>query len=297
MFFLSGGTGTPKLLRGIREIIDSKEINVVANTGDDIWITNTLVCPDIDTLLYMFSGLIDDNKWWGIKRDTFKTNEFLKNLGYNEYMKIGDKDRAIHLMRTSLLKEGYNLTEVTDCLSKKLDVKENIVPMTNDEVNTKIRISDGKELHFQEWWINNSEKEIKEVYFDGLNNSKPSKKFLNQLRNHEEIIIGPSNPVTSIYPIISLEGVREKLKEKEVVAISPFVSGDVISGPASRLMKIMGHEPTVDGLNRFYEGFIDKLVVDRREKNIPENAIKADIIMENKKEEINLAKFLIKKVI
>ncbi|PTD94118.1 2-phospho-L-lactate transferase, partial [archaeon SCG-AAA382B04] len=159
MLIFSGGTGTPKLIRGIQEVFEPNQINIVANTADDVWMTNNLVCPDLDTIIYTLKGIIDDDDWWGIKNDTFKTHQFLLQNGFNEYMKIGDKDRAIHLKRTELL-EQKNLTQATKQITKQLGIKENVFPMTNDEVNTIITTSDKERHHFQDWWINHSEKEI-----------------------------------------------------------------------------------------------------------------------------------------
>lgn len=296
MLIFSGGTGTPKLIRGMTKVFDSDEINIVANTGDDIWITNHLVCPDLDSLLYTLINQIDDKKWWGIKNDSFVTHDFLKKLGFDEFMKIGDKDRAIHLMRTKLIKENHSLTEAVEKISNKLGIEADLFPMTNDSVNTIITTSSGERLHFQRWWINQSEKEIRDVEFEGIDEARASRKFKNKLKKEHTIIIGPSNPITSIYPIISLGNVKKKLKQKKVIAISPFIGKQAFSGPAPRLMKTFGYEPSSQGLAELYENFLDELVVDKTEKLQPENSTKANIIMNNEEDEIKLARFLKRRV-
>ncbi len=295
MFVFSGGTGTPKLLRGIKEVLPPTEVKVVANTGDDIWMTNSLVCPDLDTVLYTLSGLIDDEKWWGIKNDSFETNNFLNNLDHSEFMQIGDKDRAIHLLRTKILKNN-SLTEATEIIRKKLGVEIEVFPMTDDEVTTIIRTKKGEDLHFQRWWIKNSDQEIKDVLFKGIEKATPSKEFLKKLKKEEKILIGPSNPITSINPILSLKNVKKLLKNKKVISISPFIGKEVISGPAARLMKVKGYEPSSKGVRNFYSEFLDKIIVDNREENPPNNSIKTNILMKNKRDEKRLAKFLIEEV-
>jgi LPPG:FO 2-phospho-L-lactate transferase len=146
--FLSGGTGTPKLIRGFRKIIPDEDISVIVNTAEDMWIYGSHLSPDIDTLLYLFSGLLNTETWWGIKGDTTITNDFLKDIGEDIYLTLGDKDRAVNIARARMLKEGYTLTKATKNLSLKLGVSANILPMTDTEVTTNVLTKDCL-IHFQ----------------------------------------------------------------------------------------------------------------------------------------------------
>ncbi|MCD2199888.1 2-phospho-L-lactate transferase [Halobacterium sp. KA-4] len=289
--FLAGGTGTPKLLAGGREVFDPAELTVVANTGDDVELGGLLVCPDVDTVLFEGGDVLDRETWWGIEGDDATTHDYLTDIsrnagiepgprylpddrqtagrdlarwrrfsGASEFMFIGDRDRAVHVLRTSLLDEGDSLTEVTRTLADAFDLTADVVPMSDDPVATIVHTPD-RELHFQAFWVaENGDPAVEDVEFRGAEDAAPADAALDALRDGP-VIIGPSNPVTSIGPMLVLDGVREALRESTVVAVSPFVEDEVFSGPAAKLMDAVGYEPSTAGVADAYP-FADAFVLD-----------------------------------
>tara|TARA_B000000460_G_C21487074_1_gene379810 strand:- start:196 stop:1185 length:990 start_codon:yes stop_codon:yes gene_type:complete len=289
--FLSGGTGTPKLLSGMPHNADTV---VIGNTGDDIEMGDLLVCPDLDTVMYLSSGILDRKKWWGIKGDTFDTHDYLvglaKEKGWNgnpnflkkdeqtngkkianwrrfsggeEFMKIGDRDRLFHKLRSCLIEEGKTLTEVTENLCSVLKAGVKLLPMSDDPVSSILQTDLG-EMHFQAFWTGwKGKPEVENIEFRGAETAKTTRFVVDALKN--EVIIGPSNPVTSIGPILSLKGVEELLSETKVVAVSPFIGDKSFSGPIKKLMMTKGYEANTSGLMEMYP-FVDVFVVDSNDK-------------------------------
>ncbi|SEO68625.1 LPPG:FO 2-phospho-L-lactate transferase [Halogranum amylolyticum] len=288
--FLAGGTGTPKLLDGASGVFDPAETTVVGNTGDDVELGGLLVCPDVDTVLFHGGGVLDTDRWWGIADDTTETSAELHRLadaagleaeprylddeaqvsgreiarwrrfsGVAEFMEIGDRDRAVHVTRTSLLDEGYSLTEVTRTLADAFDLAVDLVPMSDDPVASIVH-TDASELHFQEFWVaRRAEPNVEDVEFRGASEAEPTRETLDALA--DPVVIGPSNPVTSIGPMLALNGVEDALRETPVVAVSPFVEDEVFSGPAAKLMEAVGYEASTAGVADAYP-FADAFVLD-----------------------------------
>src|SRR3970282_1828356 len=175
MIVLSGGTGTPKLIQGLRRLMRDEEITVIINTAEDIFISGNLVSPDLDTVLYLFSGMLDAAKWWGVKDDTFHTYNALKKLGIDERLKIGDSDRATHIFRSGLMRKGAGLTEVTLKLSSVLGIKARILPMCDEKVDTMIATHHGL-MHFQDFWVGKrGEPDVLDIKLTGIEKAKPTK--------------------------------------------------------------------------------------------------------------------------
>lgn len=257
---LSGGTGTPKLLRGFR---DSEDMSVIVNTAEDIWVSGNKVTPDIDSVIYTLAGVIDDEKWWGIRGDTFHTYEALKAMGHFEELMIGDKDRATQIFRTDLLRSGSTLTEATLELCDVFQVLTRVLPMSEENVTSIVSTTEG-DMHFQDFWVTfHGEPEVKSVQLHGK--LLPSDEVMDVLNLSDNIIIGPSNPITSIGPILALEGVRDVLKIKFVIAVSPFIGDKPVSGPAAKLMEAKGLEPSTRGVAEFYKDIVDVFIMDERD--------------------------------
>ncbi len=288
--FLAGGTGTPKLLDGAAAVFDPADTAVVANTGDDVELGGHLVCPDVDTVLFSEGGVLNRERWWGIDGDTTETHDELHRLadaagfdagsrylpddaqtagrdiarwrrfsGVAEFMEIGDRDRAVHVTRTGLLDEGRTLTEATRTLAEAFGVDVDLVPMSDDPVATLIHTPDGT-LHFQEYWVaERAEPTVEDVEFRGADDAEPSPAALDAL--DDEVVVGPSNPVTSIGPMLAVPGFEAALRDTTVVAVSPFVEDDVFSGPAADLMAGVGEEPSTAGVADVYP-FADAFVLD-----------------------------------
>lgn len=292
MIVLSGGTGTPKLLVGLKELVD---FSVIVNTAEDIWISGNKICPDIDSVIYALAEIIDEERWWGIKGDTFRTHEALKKLGFDEFMAIGDLDRATHIFRSELLRKGFSLVQATREVAKAYGVKQEVYPMCNEEVATMIVTPEG-EMHFQDFWVRRKGvPEVIDVYFKGIETARIPEEVRARIEREEEVLIGPSNPVSSISPILSVEDMREILKEKKVVAISPIIGRNPVSGPAGKFMRAKGYEVSPIGVLKFYEEIIDALIVDESDSDLESERIFATrTIMKSKKDAIELSEFVLK---
>lgn len=274
MIVLSGGTGTPKLLQGLRKLVPDEDITVIVNTAEDIVISGAFVSPDVDTVLYLFSGSLDVRKWWGIRNDTFHTNKAMKELDYSEKLMLGDMDRATCIFRSELMREGKSLTEVTLRLCRSLRIKARILPMCDEKVDTMINTPQGV-MHFQDFWVGKrGVPDVIDVKINGIKNAKPTKEVLEALDLEENVIIGPSNPITSIGPILALKGMREILTRKKVIAVSPIIGDSPVSGPAGKLMAARGFEVSSRGVARSYGDILDFMVIDERD-----TAVEADFDM------------------
>ncbi|MFB6081046.1 MAG: 2-phospho-L-lactate transferase [Haloferacaceae archaeon] len=288
--FLAGGTGTPKLLSGARRLLDPDGVTVVGNTGDDVELGGLLVCPDLDTVLFDGGGVLDRETWWGIAGDTTATHEELHRLadaagldsgprylpperqtegreiarwrrfsGVAEFMEIGDRDRAVHLTRTGLLDEGKELTEVTRLLADAFGLDVSLLPMSDDPVATVVHTDEGP-MHFQEFWVaRRADPTVADVEFRGAARATPTPDVLAALDG--PVIVGPSNPVTSIGPMLAMDRFADALAATEVVAVSPFVEDEVFSGPAADLMAGVGYDPSTAGVADAYP-FADAFVLD-----------------------------------
>ena len=287
--FLSGGTGTPKLMRGYRTLIADHEMTVIVNTAEDMWFSGSHLSLDIDTVMYLFAGLLDTDRWWGIQDDTTITSEFLEKIGYPEPVTLGDRDRAVNIARAEMLRSGMTLTEATRHLSSRLRCDATILPMCDTEVTTCIR-SDGTEMHFQEYWVGHRGA----VTIDAVIRrcSEPpiaTEQVLKAIRDADAIIIGPSNPVTSISPILECEGVKEALKDQFVIVISPFIGDVPVSGPAAELMMAWDMAPNGQATYDLYREFTDVFVQDIRDPKPIEGAVRLDTLMTDREAALALA--------
>ncbi len=298
---LSGGTGSRKLIDGLVKIIPQKEINVIVNTADDIEIYGLYISPDVDSVIYTLAGIFDEERGWGIKNDTFNFHEMITRIVPTySWFHIGDKDLAIHVLRTNLLKSGMKLTEVTKFLCEKLNIDCKIIPMTNDKVTTYI--FDGiKKRHFQEFWVlHRGNMPIKSIIFDNIENATPSNEAVEAILKSKLIIIGPSNPITSINPILSLARMKDIIisSEAKKIAISPIVKGSPFSGPAAKLMESLGLEVSAYQVAKIYEDIIDVFIIDENEnddrfKELNIEIVKTNISLKTQEDRIRLAKFIV----
>jgi LPPG:FO 2-phospho-L-lactate transferase len=277
--FLSGGTGTPKLIAGARRHCADRDIAVVVNTAEDMWVSGGHLSPDIDTVMYLFAGLLNTETWWGIRGDSFVTHEYLSDLGEAEVIALGDRDRAFNLARAAMLRRGLSLTEATSLLCERMGIAATVLPMCNTEVTSCIDTDEGL-LHFQEYWVGRrGEVEIREVVrrFDEPPVATPE--VIGAIEECDAVIIGPSNPITSIGPILECGGMREALREQFVVAVSPFIGDKPVSGPAAALMEACGHPPTSAGTLALYGDIVDLFVQDIRDTGRIEGAVALDTLM------------------
>jgi LPPG:FO 2-phospho-L-lactate transferase len=261
---LTGGTGGAKLVQGLAAEIDPADLSIICNTADDAIFNGLHVSPDIDTIVYTLAGLNDEQKGWGLAGESFVALEQLRRLGEEVWFKLGDKDLAMHILRTQLLRQGITLSGVTQRIRTALDVKSQILPMSDDRIETRI-VTSGGEISFQEYFVRERwAPEVKQVFFAGIDRSKPAPQVLQAIRNAAGIVICPSNPVTSIGPILSVPGVRQTLREsgRRIVGVSPIIARAAISGPAHTLMRANDLEPSVRGVAKGYADILDVLLVD-----------------------------------
>jgi LPPG:FO 2-phospho-L-lactate transferase len=261
---LTGGTGGAKLVQGLAAEIDPADLSIICNTADDAIFHGLHVSPDIDTIVYTLAGLNDEQKGWGLAGESFVALEQLRRLGEEVWFKLGDKDLATHILRTQLLRQGITLSGVTQRIRTALDVKSQILPMSDDRIETRI-VTSGGEISFQEYFVRERwAPEVKQVFFAGIDRSKPAPQVLQAIRNAAGIVICPSNPVTSIGPILSVPGVRQTLREsgRRIVGVSPIIARAAISGPAHTLMRANDLEPSVRGVAKGYADILDVLLVD-----------------------------------
>ena len=257
----SGGTGTPKLLQGLKEIDNPKDLTIIVNTLENDYFSGVYVSADVDTVLYTMSDMINDEFWYGVKGDTFITHERLCELGCQELLRIGDIDRATKIQKTQLMKK-YGLAKAVEIQAENMGIESKIIPMSNEESDIKL-ITDIGELEFHDFLIKHqSQPEVLDIKFSSV---APAGGVVDAIKNSEAVIIGPSNPITSISPILSLEGVREALKDTYVVAVSPIIGSDSVSGPASKFMKALDIEVSAVGVASLYEDFLDNFIIDDKD--------------------------------
>jgi len=268
----SGGVGGAKLARGFVKAFAARDISIITNTADDTEFYGLYVCPDLDTMMYTLAGVSDRKRGWGIQDDSFETLGQLGKLGEATWFNLGDKDLATHILRTRMLRGGATLTEVTSFLCGKFCVGARILPMTDQRVQTLIKTDRGT-IPFQEYFVLRQKKvKVKGVLFKGLRRAFPTLEVIEAIKGADLIVFGPSNPVVSILPILSLSGLKRALFNSPApkVAVSPFLRKKAISGPAKELMNAKGFEGSSIGAARFYSSLVDILFIhpmDEKEKN------------------------------
>jgi LPPG:FO 2-phospho-L-lactate transferase len=267
---LAGGTGGTKLAHGFALRGPDVELTVVANVGDDAEVHGLHVSPDVDTLLYTMSGLVDTERGWGIRGDTLSAQEMFARLGEPTWFTVGDADLATHAYRTRLLREGMSLTDATATMSAALGIGPRILPATDDRLRTRLATDAGL-LDFQDYFVRlRQEPDVTGIHVEGIEDARPTDAVLAAVADAELIVIGPSNPFVSIGPILELRGVREALAKAPApkVAVSPIVAGTALKGPADRMLASMGHETSALGVARLYSGVVDRFVVDTADADL-----------------------------
>ena len=299
---LAGGVGAARFLQGFLNTVDPSEVTVIVNTGDDEKFYGLHVSPDLDIVMYTLAGIVDQKKGWGIYRDTFLCMEVLHRYGEETWFKLGDMDLATHVLRTELLDENVTLSEVTRKLCHELGIRSRIIPMSNNKVSTMVRIGSGF-IKFQEYFVKRATSDdVNKVIFKGIANAKPAPDVVDSIMDSKGIIVAPSNPIVSIGTILGVRGVRKALRDTKArkVAISPIVGGNAIKGPADRLMRGLGMEPSAYGVAALYRDFLDWMVIDEidvalkgRIEGLGMNVGITDTIMRNQRKKENLARFIL----
>src|SRR5947209_17934172 len=231
---LTGGTGGAKFVDGLQQVIAPEELTLIVNTGDDLLWWGLYVSPDIDSITYVLSGMLSKERGWGVKGDTFFCLQHMGQLGQPIWFHTGDRDMAVHILRSKLLAEGKTLSEVTAEICDKLGVKARILPMSNSRVETRVGTPNG-ELSFEEYFVQRWYQDpVNSVRFAGASDAEPAPGVIDAITSADAVLIAPSNPVTSIGPILAVPGIREALQRArgKIAAISPIVGNAPVAGPA-----------------------------------------------------------------
>ena len=268
---LAGGVGAARFLKGLCLVRPPEDLVAVINTADDTVLHGLHISPDIDTVTYSLAGVDNPETGWGLVGETWKVMESLNFLGGVTWFQLGDKDLGTHLYRTNRLVGGNSLTAITSEIASKFKIKTKLLPMTDDKVSTFVTLADsGEEISFQEYFVKLKHSvAVSDIRFDGVENSRPGPEVVESIVNAEKIVIAPSNPLVSIGPVLAISEIFSAVQSRResTVAISPIVGGLALKGPADRLMRELGHEPSVVGVAHLYKDFAGTLVIDKADED------------------------------
>ena len=267
---LAGGVGAAKFLRGLVDLVDPATLTIISNTGDDLERFGLHISPDIDIVTYTLAGLVDEERGWGIRGDTFEALAMLQRYGEAAWFNLGDRDLATHILRTERLRAGESLTGVTKYLCQALNVWSRILPMCDQAVPTLIRTPAGV-FHFQEYLVQRGgREEVLDVVFQGVEQARPAPGMCAALAQAEAILICPSNPIISIGTILAVPGVRQAIVDSPapVVAVSPIVAGKTLKGPADLMLRGLGLEVSACGVAQYYGDLLHGMVIDTQDAGL-----------------------------
>ena len=290
---ITGGVGGAKLALGLSKVLTSDEVLFLVNTGDDFQHLGLEISPDLDSLIYALSGTNNPELGWGRENETWACITELEALGAESWFRLGDRDLALHIVRTQMLNQGATLQDVADKLCKALGVDHRIAPMSNDKISTTVNTADGK-LPFQEYFVREKcEPTVIDFHFEGIEKSNPNPVVMSWLDECDGIIICPSNPYVSVDTILSVPQYREVFQSKPVIAVSPIVGGLAIKGPAAKMMQELGVPPTPTAVAKHYGSLLSGFVLDQTDheqaKDIPIPSIVTQTIMLTLQDRIALA--------
>jgi LPPG:FO 2-phospho-L-lactate transferase len=296
---LAGGTGAAKFLRGLLGLVDPRDLTIIVNTGDDADIWGLHVSPDLDTVCYTLGGWIDEAKGWGVRNESFHALDQMARFGEPTWFNLGDRDLALHLHRTRLLGEGQTLSEATRSIASSMGLEATVLPMSDQPLRTRLRGADGW-LDFQEYFVRDkAQVDVSEVSYAGAEAARPAPGVVEAIQAARGVIVCPSNPITSIGPILAVTGIAHALAVTSAVtvAISPIVGHDPVSGPAGRLMAAAGLPVSAAGVARAYATWLDVLLFDERDsgqtaeiQQLGIRPVTAQTIMARREDEVALAR-------
>ena len=263
---LSGGVGGARMARGLAALPEV-ELTVVVNVGDDAHNHGLRVSPDLDTVVYTLAG-VEGPQGWGRAGDTFALNDELGRFDVDNTFQLGDRDLALKLFRTNEMSGGAALSEVTDRVARRFEIDARVVPATDDQLRTMVRLAAGW-VTFQEYFVDRHHRDdVLELRFEGAEAARPAPGVLSSIARADRVIIGPSNPPLSIWPIMAVEEIRLAITaHPSVMAVSPLIGGKTVKGPADRVLVSLGLAPGNRGVAAAYDGLIDRLVIDRADRD------------------------------
>jgi LPPG:FO 2-phospho-L-lactate transferase len=262
---LCGGVGAARFLSGLLQVVEPSEVTAIVNTADDVVLHGLHISPDLDTVTYTLAGATDTERGWGLAGETWQAMEGLRRYGGIDWFNLGDRDLATHLYRTQRLSDGADLSTVTGEIARAWGLDLTLLPVTEDRLATMVTVVDEGEIGFQEYFVRRQHSvAVTGVRFDGAEAARPGPGVLESIATADVVVIAPSNPLVSIGPILAVPGMREAIEaaRARTLAVSPIVGGAALKGPADRMMRELGHEPTVVGVARLYAPLVATLVID-----------------------------------
>jgi LPPG:FO 2-phospho-L-lactate transferase len=257
-------------------------VTAIGNVGDDLEMWGLHVSPDLDTIMYTLAGLLDEERGWGVRGDTYQAMAVAEQAGRETWFTLGDQDVGLHMLRTRMLKKGEPLSTVTQKLAEGLEVGVRLLPATDDRLRTKIQTADG-ELDFQEWFVRRRHADrVDGVRFEGAEESRPAPGVVDAITEADVVVIAPSNPFVSIRPILAVPGIEEALRARRVAAVSPLVGGKALRGPLAEMMASLGHQPGAAGVRALYGDLVSVFVLDREDSALADEvpgAVVSDTVM------------------
>jgi LPPG:FO 2-phospho-L-lactate transferase len=270
---ISGGVGGAKLALGLSRVLPPSQLTIIGNTGDDFEHLGLKICPDLDTVMYTLAELSNKELGWGQAGESWQFLEALERLGGESWFRLGDRDMATHIQRTALLKSGESLSTATTKLCRTLGIEHPIVPMSDDQIATRVHVRSGETLAFQHYFVRDRcQPEVTGFEFSGLEQSNPSAGFLAALQDPhlDAIIICPSNPFVSVDPVLKIPGVAGAIQEASgpTLAVSPIIGGEAIKGPAAKMMAELGMPQSALAVAQHYVGRVDGFVIDQADEHL-----------------------------
>ena len=286
--YLSGGIGGAKFAKGLSKL-KNIDLSIIVNTGDDEYIHGVALSPDIDSVIYGLAN-IEGKFGWGILNDKFTVNTELKKF-YDLNFMIGDKDLALNLFRNQMLNDGLKLTEITDIIKNKFNIRCKILPMSDDKVSTKLITKTGEKLNFQNYFVEKKSKpRLSKVVYEGSKKAKVSNDVINLINRSDVLIVGPSNPILSIGPILSISKINKLIQDHDnVIAVSPFIGKKALKGPSVQNFIDMGYKPDIQGLKKYYKNRVNKFYVHHGDSDNSSNVFEDQIVFKNQNDSKNLA--------
>ena len=294
---LAGGVGGAKLVDGLANLLPPEDLSVIVNTGDDFEYLSLKISPDLDTVCYTLAGLANPVTGWGRVDETWQVFNTVAALDGPDWFRLGDKDIATHLLRTQRLNEGQSLSAITRAFCQNWGINHSVFPMSDDPVRTIVHTSDGESLGFQVYFVKRECRPVvKSFEFQGAADAKAVPEALEKIRESDLVIFAPSNPWVSIDPILAVPGYREVIAQKPVIAVSPLIGGKALKGPAAKMYRELGVQPSASAVAGHYHDLLDGFVLDEIDRGELEKierwriiALVTDIIMKDKQDRVRLA--------
>jgi LPPG:FO 2-phospho-L-lactate transferase len=300
---LAGGVGGAKLAEGLAQVLKPDQLTIVVNTADDFTHLGLRISPDLDTVCYTLAGLANPETGWGRDHETWNVFTQLKQMGMPDWFQLGDTDLATHIIRTIRLKDGWQLSEITEAFCRIWRIQVRILPMSDQIVHTQVHSYEG-DLEFQEYFVHRKcIPVVKGFSYIGIDSAEPAPGVLDAIDNADAVVICPSNPWVSIDPILSVPNLRKAIEGRIAIAVSPIIGNKTIKGPAAKMFSELGIEPSAYAVARHYGSIIDGFMIDSSDDNMAEKidamgikTYSTDILMRDRKDRVRLANEVVKAI-